>query len=379
MQEDSSAFTIPSLFQWTEDTPDTIQKAAESLGANPPVVETTETNEDPIIAPEQNEQVDSDLDKLSFASKIAHSMQETYKMFSEDIAIPDDLDGEALTKLIWEEASKKMPDEYKVDIEQVKLEREQQLRQQGLSEDTISRVLEYSKHLDNGGSEEVVARSMNMDLLATSELKTDEDKETVIRVLWQLKGNDPELVDAFIEKRFSTPEALDAGAEAAQLEIVKIRNAELAADAQRAAAAKMDFESKRQAEKNSLEEAIDKGFSGITLSKKEAEDLKKFMFVADQVRDADTPQGKKRMVETAEAKALRELSASPEKRVEFAYWLKYGMTGLVNTASKINMDKFMNSLGKKPITSSQESPSETPRRVETPESRLEKMYTTFPI
>lgn len=375
MQQDSGTFNIPSLFSWTEEAPDAIQKAADNLGATPPVEGT-----EPVVEPIQPVQEDeSELDKLSFASKIAHSMQETYKMFSEDIAIPDDLDGESLTKLIWEQASKQMPDEYKIDIEQVRLEREQQLRQQGLAEDTISRVLEYSKHLDNGGSEEVVARSMNMDVLANSELKTDEDKESVIRILWQLKGNDPELVDAFMEKKFSTSEALDAGAEAAQKEIAKIRSLELEADAQRAVAAKTQAEKNRQAEQDSLKEAIDKGFAGITLSQKEAEDLKKFMFVADQVRDADTPQGKKRIVETAEAKALRELSASPEKRVEFAYWLKYGMTGLVNTASKINMDKFMNSLGKKPVSSSPDAQSQAPRRAESPESRLEKIYTTFPI
>lgn len=375
MQEESGAFNIPSLFSWTEEVPDAIQKAADNLGAVPPV----EGTELPVETTEPIQEDDQELEKLSFASKIAHSMKETYKMLPEDVAIPDDLDGESLNKLIWEQAAKQMPDEYKIDIEQVKLEREQKLREQGLSEDTIARVLEYSRHLDNGGSEEVVARSMNMDVLANSELKTDDDKEAVIRILWQLKGNDPELVDAFIEKKFSTSEALDAGAEAAQKEIAKIRSMELAADAQRAETARAESERKRREEQDSLKEAIDKGFAGITLSQKEAEDLKKFMFVADQVRDAETPQGKKRIVETAEAKALRELSASPEKRVEFAYWLKYGMTGLVNTASKINMDKFMNSLGKTPVSSDRETPSTTPRRGETTDSRSEKIYTTFPI
>ena len=99
-------------------------------------------------------------------------------------------------------------------------------------------------------------------------------------LLWQLKGNDPELVEAFMEKKFSSSEALDAGAAAAQLEIAKIRSQELAEDAKRAAAKQAESDKNRKAEREGLEEAIHKGFSGITLTAKEEEELKKFMFVA---------------------------------------------------------------------------------------------------
>lgn len=376
MPEDSSAFSIPSVFTWTEEITagDSIQKAAEII-APTAQTEPLELVPETTVTPESQES--DELAGLSEASKFARSYQETDKLFPEDFEIPNDLDWESLKKLIWAQTSKNVPEEYKVDVDQLKLERENKLREKGLAEDQIERVLQYSEHLANGGSEEVVSRSMNLDILANSEPVTDEDKETIIKVQLSLEGNSPEAVEALIEKKYSTQEALDEGARIAQIKIAAIRDKELQLDAARALAEKQAIATSKQAERQQLEDAIEKGFGGIILSTKEKEDLKKFMFTADQVRDMNTPQGRNRIVETEETKKLRELAASPEKRAELAYWLKYGMEGLVNAASKTNMDKFMASLGKKQNQVPTHQETET-RRVEQ-SGRSRDYYTTFPI
>lgn len=307
-------------------------------------------------------------------SNLLYSMKEVDKVLPETLEIPNDLTPEQMKTLLMETIDKEVMEKRAPDLDSLKQQEFNKLIEKGYTADQIERGLFYSEHLQSGGSEEVVSRHSYLDLLANVEPANESEELQIIRQFQALRGQDPELVETSLQAHFVSKEGEDMeddneaiaekrkkAVDAAQQGIARIRDVEFEQDKTRAKAAKESAEQAKLEDRKSLEKTIDSGFMGTKLNKQEADKFKKDIFDVASYRDIQTPQGVKRIPETAEAKAWREVMSNPEKRLTFAYLALNGVESVINNATRKASDSFLKAIDK--------NPSQIPELQITPRSR----------
>lgn len=289
------------------------------------------------------------------------------KDFMADVEIPTDLDWDGLIDLVDAQAEKRILTKKEQEFLAKEQEYEKQLKQKFPEE-----IFEYAQHLAAGGSNEAVTRASALHYWEKLDAQSEEDKEDVVRVQYQIMEQSDEMIDAFIETKLNTPEALDEAYKKAKAFIAQTRLDELEADKRRGEELKRQNQERVDSENGQIKKAIRDGFHGLKLDEMQANALEEYMLSAKHFRDIDTPEGKKRISETTEAKTLREMTL--EDRVLFGYLTQFGLKNLVAHLDKRGTDKFLQAL-----ESADDSPARSTEQKEKQKIKLPPNAITVPI
>lgn len=294
-----------------------------------------ETKKEPVVKAQEESSVPTEAAPTKVAL-FANSLKEKGRLIG-DFDIPNDLSVEALEELILASAEKVVLSRKEQELLAKEQEHEEKIKSK-YSEDLI----QYAEHLAAGGSRESVTRASALHYWATLDPKTDEEKEDIVRVRYQIEDQSDDMIDAFIENKLNTPEALEAAYKESQRFIAQARLDELEADRLRGEQLRQQEQQRIDSESEQIKKAIRQGFHGIKLDETATTSLEQYMLAATHVRDIDTPNGKQRVSETAEAKTLREMTL--EDRVLFGYLTQFGLKNLVAFLDKKGTDKFLQAL-----------------------------------
>lgn len=289
-------------------------------------------------------------------TNILTSMRDTDKTLPAELVIPENLDPQGFKDLLWETAQKYAVSQE--DKEAAKKAEFDKLYEDGYTKEQIQAGYETYKSLQSGLSQDHIARYEALTYLGTTALSGEADELTAIRKYMELRDQDPALIEAFVQKEFLSyseedKEAIDAKRKAAaaqsQRGIIQLRDVERAEEQAEAHRVNENARQAREAERRSIEKVIDTGnFAGITVTKAEQEAMKKAMFEIADYRDVPTPEGIRKVPETAEMKLFRELQSNLEKRAALTYILLYGIDNVVNKATKKGSDQFMKAIETNP-------------------------------
>ena len=286
---------------------------------------------------------------------ILKSFQVTDKLIPDDVEIPENIGGQDFKKILKDAVKKEVLQESAPEIEEREAAWVDYLNSKGYTEEQIA----FSYARAQGVGDEVLTKVNQLRQLASAELKSDEEKEYVVRTRLALEGNKKNLIDTHIQTDLNDDEKLTAAAAEAQEVLAQMADAEFQNAKDYAAAQELASKNAREEQRKAYVKIIDKGeIKGVKLSKEEREDLKKYMFSATVVRDVETPEGKRRIAMPQETIDLEELEKDPEQRIFFAYLVKNGLQNAANTLHRSSADDFLKKIETKPvsklITSSQD-------------------------
>lgn len=258
-------------------------------------------------------------------SNILH-LYKVEKRFPEDVDVPDDLNAEKFTELLFDGVKKLALEEVKPTADEIYAQELNKLIELGHTREQIARALVISEGLASGAEDEEMERYAYLDQMANVEVDAEEDELEVIRRYNLIRNQDPDLIEAGIEKLKGeeNKDKRKAAVDQAKTGFIAIRDSQIANVNARKAEEKQKAKEESAKERKSLEAAIDNGFLSVKLQDTEAKLLKKQMFDIAGYRDEQTSRGTERIPETAEAKVWREIWNDPAKRVAIAYFVLNG-------------------------------------------------------
>lgn len=336
---DNNDVALPSKLRDTSftffDVADTVV-VEDTEPIEPIVTKTVEQTAEELISTVEPK-VELEAPKANGFSLTLKSFQKTDKLIPEDVEIPDDIDGATFKSILKEHLKKEVLSESAPDITQRELEWEQYLHDKGYTEEQIA----YSTAVALGVPEQTVNRVHQLRQLASAELKEEKDMEYIVRTRFALEGNSKALIDTHIQTELSDLEKLKAAALESQQVLQEMADEEFEAEKAQAEANKEAQRQRNLEQRKIFEATIDEGFFGIKLSKEEANDLKKYIYSPDVVKDIDTPQGKKRVAYSQETWDLMEIEKDPKKRMFYSYLIKNGLEKAANTIHQKSSDDFL--------------------------------------
>lgn len=289
-----------------------------------------------------------DQDKRTQWSNIIH-LYKIGKKFPEDMEVPDDLEAEKFTELLYEGVKKLALEEVKPTADELYTQEISKLIEKGKTAEQIERALIISEGLASGIEDAEMERYSYLDQMGNVEPESEDDELEVIRRYDLIRNQDPDLVEAGIEKLKGegNAEKRKAAVDKAKAGFIAIRDLQIANAKEKAAAEKQRVKEEFERERRSLESAIDGGFLSIKLPETEAKILKKQMFDIAGYRDEKTSMGLERIPETAEAKVWRDIWSDPAKRVAIAYFvLNGGVEKIANILSNKSGEKLIKAIEK---------------------------------
>jgi hypothetical protein len=279
---------------------------------------------------------------------LAKSFQTTDKVLPEDVEIPEDIDGEGLKSLLLEELTKqaiaKASESDLVAAERKKLEAK------GLTAEQIESAMAFSQARAEGIEPEELQHIQYYDAMSAYVPQEYDHKLEYVRRRYLAAGQEPALVESYLKKEYGDQEdddamaRLDQEVEAATGIFGKLKAAISTQVKQRVETEKAERDRQIQEERKAIDKVLETGLYGVKLAKADREKLLKDIYEVDSYETVDTDAGPQRIALTKEAKAYREIMASPEKRAMMSFIAINGVEAFVSLVSKKTSDSFLRAI-----------------------------------